>query len=186
MFHVSIPRRKSRQIRVGNVLVGGDAQLAQRFDDGYFATLYLSPKDYHRIHMPCDGRLMRMIYVPGDLFSVNPATARGVPGLFARNERVVCVFESAQGPFVLTLVGATIVGSMATVWHGVVNPPRSKRVREWRYDEEQIAFKKGDEMGRFLLGSTVVMLFPKGDLRFNPAWAPAGAIRMGEAMAQRG
>ena len=167
-------------------LVGGDAQLAQRFDDGHFATLYLSPKDYHRIHMPCDGRLTRMIYVPGDLFSVNPATARGVPGLFARNERVVCVFESEQGPFVLTLVGATIVGSMATVWHGVVNPPRSKQVREWRYDDQQIVLKKGEEMGRFLLGSTVVMLFPKGDLRFNPAWAPAGAIRMGEAMAQRG
>lgn len=167
-------------------LVGGDAQLAQRFEDGHFATLYLSPKDYHRIHMPCDGRLTRMIYVPGDLFSVNPATARGVPGLFARNERVVCVFESEQGPFVLTLVGATIVGSMATVWHGVVNPPRSKQVREWRYDDQSIVLKKGEEMGRFLLGSTVVMLFPKGDLRFNPAWAPAGAIRMGEAMAQRG
>ena len=167
-------------------LVGGDAQLAQRFDDGHFATLYLSPKDYHRIHMPCDGRLTRMIYVPGDLFSVNPATARGVPGLFARNERVVCVFESEQGPFVLTLVGATIVGSMATVWHGVVNPPRSKQVREWRYDDQQIAFKKGEEMGRFLLCSTVVMLFPKGDMRFNPAWGPSGAIRMGEAMAQRG
>ena len=169
-----------------NTLVGGDAQLAQRFEDGHFATLYLSPKDYHRIHMPCDGRLTRMMYVPGDLFSVNPATARGVPGLFARNERVVCVFESEQGPFVLTLVGATIVGSMATVWHGVVNPPRSKQVREWRYDDQQIVLKKGEEMGRFLLGSTVVMLFPKGDLRFNPAWAPAGAIRMGEAMAQRG
>lgn len=167
-------------------LVGGDAQLAQRFEDGHFATLYLSPKDYHRIHMPCDGRLTRMIYVPGDLFSVNPATARCVPGLFARNERVVCVFESEQGPFVLTLVGATIVGSMATVWHGVVNPPRSKQVREWRYDDQQIVLKKGEEMGRFLLGSTVVMLFPKGDLRFNPAWAPTGAIRMGEAMAQRG
>lgn len=166
-------------------LVGGDAQLAQRFEDGNFATLYLSPKDYHRIHMPCDGRLTRMIYVPGDLFSVNPATARGVPGLFARNERVVCVFESEHGPFVLTLVGATIVGSMATVWHGLVNPPRSKQVREWRYDDRQIVLKKGDEMGRFLLGSTVVMLFPKSDLRFNSAWAPESAIRMGEAMAQR-
>ena len=166
-------------------MVGGDRELAANFEDGHFATLYLSPKDYHRIHMPCDGRLTRMIYVPGDLFSVNPATARGVPGLFARNERVVCVFESAQGPFVLILVGATIVGSMATVWHGVVNPPRSKQVREWRYENQPIALKKGDEMGRFLLGSTVVMLFPKGDLRFNPAWTPAGAIRMGEAMAQR-
>ena len=165
-------------------LVGGDAQLAARFDDGHFATLYLSPKDYHRIHMPCDGKLTRMIYVPGDLFSVNPATARGVPGLFARNERVVCVFETANGPFVLTLVGATIVGSMATVWHGVIIPPRSAQVREWRYDDQNIVFKQGDEMGRFLLGSTVVMLFPKGPLQFNAAWEPARSIRMGEAMAQ--
>jgi phosphatidylserine decarboxylase len=166
-------------------LVGGDAQLAAQFEDGHFATLYLSPKDYHRIHMPCDGRLTRMIYVPGDLFSVNPATARGVPGLFARNERVVCVFESQHGPFVLTLVGATIVGSMATTWHGVINPPRSAKVREWHYKDLPISFKKGDEMGRFLLGSTVVMLFPKGPLSFNPAWAPAGGIRMGEAMGTR-
>jgi len=163
-------------------LVGGDAQLAARFEDGHFATLYLSPKDYHRIHMPCDGRLTRMIYVPGDLFSVNPATARGVPGLFARNERVVCVFETAHGPFVLTLVGATIVGSMATVWHGLVNPPRSKQVREWRYDDQAITLKQGDEMGRFLLGSTVVMLWPRGPLNFNPAWAPGKGIRMGEVM----
>jgi len=166
-------------------LVGGDRQLAAQFEDGHFATLYLSPKDYHRIHMPCDGRLTRMIYVPGDLFSVNPATARGVPGLFARNERVVCVFESANGPFVLTLVGATIVGSMATVWHGVVNPPRSRQVREWRYEDKAISFKQGDEMGRFLLGSTVVMLFPKGPLAFNPGWAPTKPICMGEVMAQR-
>ena len=169
-------------------LVGGDAALAAQFQDGHFATLYLSPRDYHRIHMPCDAVLRRMIYVPGDLFSVNPTTARGVPGLFARNERVVCVFESAsaavKGPFVLTLVGATIVGSMATTWHGVVNPPRGSAVREWRYDNPSVpGFKQGDEMGRFLLGSTVVMLFPKGDLQFNPAWASGGAIRMGEAMA---
>lgn len=164
-------------------LVGGDRQLAEQFENGSFATLYLSPRDYHRIHMPCAGRLTRMIYVPGALFSVNPTTARGVPGLFARNERVVCVFESAFGPFVLTLVGATIVGSMATVWHGVVNPPRPGVVREWRYDDStSVDLKKGDEMGRFLLGSTVVMLFPKDTLAFNPAWAPAGAIRMGEAM----
>ena len=133
--------------------------------------------------MPCDGRLLRMIYVPGALFSVNPTTARGVPGLFARNERVVCVFEGARGPFVLILVGATIVGSMATVWHGVVNPPRAADVREWRYDEPVVELKQGDEMGRFLLGSTVVMLFPRGPLRFNPDWAPGRAVRLGEAMA---
>jgi phosphatidylserine decarboxylase len=167
-------------------LVGGDAALAAHYQDGHFATLYLSPKDYHRIHMPAGGRLVRMIYVPGELFSVNPVTARGVPGLFARNERVVCVFESARGPFVLVLVGATIVGSMATVWHGVVNPPRSKVVRQWDYPDEPtsaIRLQQGDEMGRFLLGSTVVMLFPKGPLRFNPEWAPGRSIRLGEAMA---
>ncbi|HSN63403.1 MAG TPA: archaetidylserine decarboxylase [Azonexus sp.] len=163
-------------------LVGGDRELAARFADGSFATLYLSPRDYHRIHMPCDGRLIRMIHVPGALFSVNPTTARGVPGLFARNERVVCVFDSAHGPFVLTLVGATIVGSMATVWHGVVNPPRPGHLREWSYADQRIEFRQGDEMGRFLLGSTVVMLFPKGVVRFNPDWAPAQAIRLGEAM----
>ncbi|MDR3391625.1 MAG: archaetidylserine decarboxylase [Sulfuriferula sp.] len=165
-------------------LVGGDRALAAQFENGLFATLYLSPKDYHRVHMPCDGRLLRMIYIPGSLYSVNPVTARGVPRLFARNERVVCVFESSRGPFVLTLVGATIVGSMATVWHGVVNPPRTGDVREWRYDDRHIALKKGEEMGRFLLGSTVVMLFPKDTLQFNPAWAPERPVRMGEAMGQ--
>jgi len=167
-------------------LLGGDEALATQFDHGHFATLYLAPKDYHRIHMPCDGRLTRMIHVPGALFSVNPPTARGIPGLFARNERVVCVFESARGPFVLVLVGATIVGSVATVWHGVVTPPRSGQIRQWRYDDQPLALQQGQEMGRFLLGSTVVMLFPRGDLRFNAEWAPERAIRLGEAMANYG
>ncbi len=170
-------------------LVGGDRKLAEQFENGSFATLYLSPRDYHRIHMPCAGKLTRMIYVPGALFSVNPTTARGVPGLFARNERVVCVFESEFGPFVLTLVGATIVGSMATVWHGTVNPPRPGVVREWRYDTTNgtaaVHLQKGQEMGRFLLGSTVVMLFPKNSLAFNPEWSPTRAIRMGEVMGSR-
>jgi phosphatidylserine decarboxylase len=167
-------------------LVGGDAGLARDFHGGHFATLYLSPRDYHRIHMPCAGRLRRMIHVPGALFSVNPTTARGVPGLFARNERVVCVFDGEHGPFVLVLVGATIVGSMATVWHGVVNPPRPGTVRDWRYDDRDIKLARGAEMGRFLLGSTVVLLFPPGPLVFNPRWAPGAAIRMGEAMAGPG
>jgi len=165
-------------------LVGGDGALAAHFHGGHFATLYLSPKDYHRIHMPAAGRLLRMIHVPGELFSVNPATARGVPGLFARNERVVCVFEGTAGqPWVLVLVGATIVGSMATVWHGVVNPPRPGMLREWGYLDRELRLAQGDEMGRFLLGSTVLLLFPPGPLRFNTAWAPGGAIRMGELMA---
>ena len=169
-------------------LVGGDAALAARFAHGSFATLYLSPRDYHRIHMPCDGRLVRMIHVPGDLFSVNPKTARGVPGLFARNERVVCVFERPTGePFVVVLVGATIVGSMATVWHGVINAMRMKQVREWRYgagsDRPEVVLRQGDELGRFLLGSTGVLLFPKTPLVFNAEWVPGRAIRVGEAMA---
>jgi phosphatidylserine decarboxylase len=164
-------------------LVGGDQALAHRFDNGHFATLYLAPKDYHRIHMPCEGRLVRMVYIPGDLFSVNPLTARHVPGLFARNERVVCEFACAHGPMVLVLVGATIVGSMATVWHGVVNPPRTREPREWRYDNQDIVLAKGAEMGRFLLGSTVVLLFPRNVLTFTPDWAPSRPVRLGEAMA---
>lgn len=168
-------------------LLASDAALAERFENGAFACLYLSPKDYHRIHMPCAGRLLEMIHVPGDLFSVNPATARGIPGLFARNERVVCVFEGQDGLFVLVLVGATIVGSMATVWHGVVNPPRPGKVRRWSYADRTIVLGQGEEMGRFLLGSTVVMLFPErfagSGLAFNPAWAAGRAVRMGEAMA---
>lgn len=169
------------------VLLGGDVTEAARYRDGSFATIYLSPRDYHRIHMPCAGRLRSMVYVPGDLFSVNPTTARGVPGLFARNERVVCLFDGAHGPFALVLVGATIVGSMATVWHGVVNPPRARHIRRWDYTAQQpsIELQAGDEMGRFLLGSTVVLLFPKDTLRFAPDWAPSRPVRLGEAMGQR-
>jgi phosphatidylserine decarboxylase len=163
-------------------LVGGDNALATYFAGGSFATIYLSPKDYHRIHMPCDGTLTRMIYVPGDLFSVNPATAQAVPGLFARNERVVCVFDTPHGPFVNVLVGATIVGSMATPWHGVINPPRSAETREWTYKPGEVVLKKGDEMGRFLLGSTVVMLWPKNVIEFNADWTAARSVRMGEKM----
>ena len=164
-------------------LVGGDAALAAQFQDGLFANLYLSPRDYHRIHMPAAGRLVRMVHVPGELFSVNPTTARGVPGLFARNERVVCVFDDdALGRWVLVLVGATIVGSMATVWHGLIK--RSGPVREWDYSPGQVALAQGAEMGRFLLGSTVVMLFQNHGQQFNPAWQPGGAIRMGEWMAR--
>jgi phosphatidylserine decarboxylase len=128
-----------------------------------------------------------MIYVPGALFSVNPVTARGIPNLFARNERVICEFESSQtGSFVLALVGATIVGSMSTVWHGVVNPPRTGRIRIWKYVDQNITLKKGEEMGQFLLGSTVVMLFPKDALQFNSDWAALRVVWQGEPMAQKG
>jgi phosphatidylserine decarboxylase len=164
-------------------MLAGDKALAANFQNGSFATLYLSPKDYHRIHMPCDGKLKSMTYVPGDLFSVNPTTAQGVPGLFARNERVICEFDSAHGTFVLILVGATIVGSMATVWHGVVNPPRVGRITTWTYENQSITFKQGEEMGRFLLGSTVVMLFPQDTVKFNSKWTPTKPIQLGEKMA---
>ena len=168
-------------------LLGGDAALAAAFTDGTFATLYLSPRDYHRIHMPCAGRLQRMVHVPGSLYSVNPATARAVPGLFARNERVVCLFEGQRPdgqcfPFALVLVGATVVGSMATVWHGVVNPPRPGSVRRWEYDDRAIALAQGAELGRFLLGSTVIVLLPAGVARLQPDWVPGRPVRMGEAM----
>ncbi len=164
-------------------LVGGDGALAACFTGGSFATLYLSPRDYHRIHMPCAGQLLRMVYVPGALFSVNPATARGVPGLFARNERVVCVFDDEVGqPFVMVLVGATIVGSMATVWHGCVNPSRPGVVRTWDYRDGGVRLRQGEEMGRFLLGSTVVLLWPAPQVAFPAAWTPGRSVRLGEAM----
>ena len=172
-------------------LVAGQKELAQKFENGHFACLYLSPKDYHRIHMPCDGTLKSMAYVPGDLFSVNPTTAANVPNLFARNERVVCEFTSEKyGTFVMVLVGATIVGSMATVWHetvdgvknGIINPPRTKNIRSWSYSDKNIQLKQGDEMGRFLLGSTVVMLFEKDALQFNADWQATKSIKLGEMM----
>lgn len=164
-------------------LVGGDRALAEPFRHGSFANLYLSPRDYHRLHMPCDGRLVRMIHVPGALYSVNPVTARGVPGLFARNERLVCLFESPQhGPFAMVLVGATIVGSMATAWHGVVNAKRTGRPSQWDYSGQDIVLKQGEEMGRFLLGSTVVMLFRPGVIALNPDWGCERPVRLGEMM----
>ena len=165
-------------------LLAGNATSAEKYENGHFACIYLSPKDYHRIHMPCDGILKSMTYVPGALFSVNPTTAQGIPNLFARNERVVCDFHSEEhGDFVMVLVGATIVGSMQTVWHGIVNPPRSKKIRTWNYEKQNIQLKQGEEMGRFLLGSTVVMLFEKNRLRFNPIWNPVKYVQLGEEMA---
>ena len=165
-------------------LLGGDSILAEQFHHGRFATLYLSPKDYHRIHMPCGGKLKKMIYVPGDLYSVNPLTARSIDRLFARNERVVCVFEGERGPFVMVLVGATVVGSMKTAWHGVVNSPRPIGLQTWQYNGDYY-LEKGDEMGQFLLGSTVVLVYPDVGYEFEPDWRPGRPIAMGEAMARR-
>ncbi len=167
-------------------LLAGNSEMAKYYENGHFATIYLSPRDYHRIHMPCDGKLLSMTYVPGDLFSVNPLTAAHVPGLFARNERVVCEFAHGDTKFALVLVGATIVGSMATVWHGIVNPPRTGKTRTWLYHEQGIYLKQGEEMGRFLLGSTVVLLYPEtARLSFQGGWQPARPVRLGEAMADK-
>lgn len=165
-------------------LLGGDAELAKKFENGSFATIYLSPRDYHRIHMPCTGRLVRMIHVPGSLFSVNPLMARKIPGLFARNERVVCVFDSEQGLFALVLVGAVIVGGVETVWHGAVTPPHKRRMSLWNYEgnEDIVELTQGAEMGRFKLGSTVVALFSRQDMRLAPGWLPGKSVKMGEAM----
>jgi phosphatidylserine decarboxylase len=124
-----------------------------------------------------------MTYVPGDLFSVNPTTAQGVPGLFARNERLICEFQSTHGAFVLILVGATIVGSMATIWHGTINTSRSGKMKVWDFSHENLSLKQGQEMGRFLLGSTVVMLFPENKLTFNSTWNAGKPVKFGEMMA---
>ncbi|HIF9166882.1 TPA: archaetidylserine decarboxylase [Photobacterium damselae] len=168
-------------------LVGGDNELAERFTDGSFATLYLSPSDYHRVHMPCDGTLRQMIYIPGDLFSVNPLTAENVPNLFARNERVVCVFDTDFGPMIQILVGATIVGSIETVWAGTVTPPTGPSIRRWDYaptGETSVVLKKGQEMGRFKLGSTVINLFSKDAVHFVESLQSGTVTRMGQPYAE--
>lgn len=140
-------------------LLGGDAELSNQFIGGKFATVYLSPKDYHRVHMPLDGKLVKMIHVPGKLFSVNKVTAEQIPNVFARNERTVCIFETSVGPMAVILVGAMIVASIETIWAGQVTP-FNKNVVTWDYDKlSQVTLKKGDEMGRFKLGSTAIVLF---------------------------
>lgn len=168
-------------------LLAGNYLLAELFRNGLFATTYLAPRDYHRVHMPCDGTLREMIYVPGDLFSVNPLTAANVPNLFARNERVICMFDTAVGPMVQILVGATIVGSIETVWAGTVTPPREGIIKRWTYPAEgmegAISLFKGDEMGRFKLGSTVINLFTAGSVEFAPHLNNGTVTRMGQAFA---
>ncbi|WP_265497441.1 archaetidylserine decarboxylase [Providencia rustigianii] len=169
-------------------LLAGQYQLAEKFRGGDFITTYLSPSDYHRVHMPCDGLLTEMIYVPGDLFSVNPLTAANVPNLFARNERLICVFDTPFGTMVQILVGATIVGSIETIWTGCVNPQREGVIKRWTYPEQHsegaIFLKKGEEMGLFKLGSTVINLFEANKIRFNSSLIPGYATRMGELLAE--
>ncbi|MBS3804041.1 MAG: phosphatidylserine decarboxylase [Oleiphilaceae bacterium] len=164
-------------------LLGGDEARAAEFTEGEFATIYLAPKDYHRIHMPLAGTLREMVYVPGRLFSVNPLTAAHVPNLFARNERVVTIFDTDYGPMAMILVGAMIVGSVETVWAGVVAPgPRQVSTTRYHTLAKPLHFDKGEEMGRFRLGSTVILVFPKDVAKWDPAMDVARNLRLGEAL----
>ena len=168
-------------------LLANDFALADKFKNGDFITTYLSPRDYHRVHMPCDATLRKMIYVPGELFSVNPFLAEHIPNLFARNERVICEFDTAFGPMVQILVGATITASMSTVWAGVINPPRAKEVMVYEYlttGETAVHLKKGQEMGAFRLGSTVINLFPKGAVELETYLKAGEPTKMGERLGQ--
>ena len=165
-------------------LLGGDENDAKYFQSGNFVTIYLSPSDYHRVHMPFDGKLKKMVFVPGDLFSVNPLTAKNVDNLFARNERVVCFFENDEiGEFAVVLVGATIVASIETVFAGVVAPSAGKEKTIYDYSKDNIALKKGAELGRFLLGSTVICVFPKGKVKFDKAIKAEVKVKMGQGLA---
>lgn len=166
-------------------LLGGDEKDAKYFQSGDFVTIYLSPRDYHRVHMPLDGKLKKMVFVPGDLFSVNPLTAKNVDNLFARNERVVCFFENDEvGEFAVVLVGATVVASIETVFAGVVAPSVGREKSIYDYSKDNIVIKKGAELGRFLLGSTVVCVFPKGKVKFDKKFKPDTKIKMGQELAK--
>ncbi|MDY6981266.1 MAG: archaetidylserine decarboxylase [Pseudomonadota bacterium] len=163
-------------------LLADHSEAVQTFQDGHFATLYLSPRDYHRIHMPLAGTLREMIYVPGRLFSVNPTTVSRVPNLFARNERVVCLFDTDAGPMAMILVGAIFVASIDTIWHGTVTPPRGKTVQHWDYRQHPVHLQQGEEMGRFNMGSTVILLFGKDAVTFSDQLTAEGHVQMGQLL----
>lgn len=163
-------------------LLGGDAELAAKFEGGNFATIYLSPKDYHRVHMPVTGTLDSTTYIPGDLFSVNTVTANNVPRLFARNERLSCVFDTSAGKVASVMVGAMIVASIETVWGGLVTPHGKELITHSFDGSEALVLQSGDEMGRFLLGSTVILLFEPGKMTWDSSLQPGGTVRMGQAL----
>ncbi|MFV9996656.1 MAG: archaetidylserine decarboxylase [Arsenophonus endosymbiont of Dermacentor nuttalli] len=169
-------------------LLAGNYILADEFRNGLFVTTYLSPRDYHRVHMPCDGLLTEMIYVPGDLFSVNQLTTSNVPNLFARNERLICIFETPFGKMAQILIGATIVGSIDTSWCGCINHEREGIIKRWTYPEKDktgsVYLKKGEEMGKFKLGSTVINLFESNHIQFNSVLERGTVTRVGELLAE--
>jgi phosphatidylserine decarboxylase len=163
-------------------LLAGDQELANRFENGHFATLYLSPKDYHRIHMPADGKLVKMTYVPGRLFAVNTHTTRVINNLFARNERVISIFETMIGPMAMIMVGAINVGSMETVWAGEITPAKKRMITTINYRDKNIHLNRGDEMGRFNMGSTVIILFTKDCMQWHPHLQADQLITMGMSL----
>jgi len=172
----------SMQTLLGLSETSDKSDVESSFQNGHFSTLYLSPKDYHRIHMPVDGQLKKVIHVPGRLFSVNPATARTIPRLFARNERVVCLFDTELGPMALVMVGAIFVASIETVWQGVITPPTRFGVRSWNYDDKQISFKRGEEIARFNMGSTVILLFGENKMSWDDTLIADQKIIMGQSI----
>lgn len=165
-----------------DALVGDDHALAETFYDGLFLTAYLAPKDYHRIHMPLSGKLIQMIHVPGKLFSVNPGSVNGIPNLFARNERVVCIFDQGDFSFAVIAVGAMLVASIATTWHGLVTPPTHMRIQRWDYRDQPVFLNKGDELGYFKMGSTAIVLLPPGIASWNVNLNANAPLRMGESI----
>lgn len=167
-------------------LLGGDEKIAAPFHAGSFATIYLAPKDYHRVHMPCAGKLREMFYIPGQLFSVNTQSAARIPHLFARNQRVVALFDTPHGEMAIVLVGAMIVASIETIWAGLVAPARTRTIQHWRYTGTEIAFEKGDEMGRFQLGSTVLVLFASPQVRWDKKMKADSVLTMGQELGMCG
>jgi phosphatidylserine decarboxylase len=163
-------------------LLGGDSAYANAFEGGSFLNAYLAPKDYHRVHMPISGRLLKMIYVPGKLFSVNPNTCQHIEGLFAKNERLIAFFDTAIGPMAMVLVGAMIVGRIETVWSGALTPNRTQGPQTIEYPKP-IYLQQGEEMGRFQLGSTVIVLFPKGSVTWQSDLQEGAALKMGKSIA---
>lgn len=166
-------------------LLGNDEAMTASFQDGHFMTLYLAPKDYHRVHMPLAGQLQRMLYVPGRLFSVRKKTLASIPHLFTRNERVICLFDTVAGPMAVILVGAMIVASIATAWHGAVAPAKGRTIQQWNYSQEEpnrVVLEKGAELGHFEVGSTVIVLLPQGHVQWSDEMTPDQSVRFGQAL----
>lgn len=168
-------------------LIGGSETLSQSFEGGCFSTLYLSPRDYHRIHMPLNGRLEKMIHIPGRLFSVSPTTVNTIPGLFARNERVVCIFKTAAGPMAVIMVGAIFVGSIETVWAGEITPPKGKNISitDYKSSDSSVILQCGQELGRFNMGSTVILLFGEKQINWIDGLTPGQTVKMGQCIGKR-